>query len=235
VTACLLAESLPDARIVAVDVEPSLLDRVADRAARLRLTERVGTLHADLADPGVLLPDADLIWAAGVVHHVGDQGAALSRLAARLRPGGVLAVAEGGLPGRFLPRDTGAGRPGLQARLDALMEDWFTERRGGRPGSVRVIDDWPRLLAGTGLTPLYSRTFLVDLPAPVSAEVRHHVRDMLARQRALLGDRIEPDDRSQLDQLLEPGGPRGVLRRPDVFLLAASTVHAAQRTRGEET
>ncbi|MGW2857144.1 hypothetical protein ACWDAZ_36405, partial [Streptomyces sp. NPDC001215] len=27
---------------------------------------------------------------------------------------------EGGLPARFLPRDIGIGRPGLQARLDAV-------------------------------------------------------------------------------------------------------------------
>ena len=230
VTACLLAEAFPTARIIAVDIQPELLDRAASRARTHGLADRVGTLRADLGDSADRLPTADLIWASSVVHHFGDQRAALARLATALRPGGLLAVAEGGLSTRFLPRDTGTGRPGLQARLDALMEDWFAARRDGLPGSVAVAEDWPGLLSVAGLTPVGSRTFLVDLPAPLDAATREHVHTMLTRQRDLLDDRLDPDDRRQLDRLLDPDGAHGVLRRPDTFLLAASTVHVAARS-----
>ncbi|MEV4755068.1 class I SAM-dependent methyltransferase [Micromonospora sp. NPDC049559] len=226
VTSCLLAREFPEAEVIAVDIRPELLARAEARAARLGLGGRVRTRQLDLTD-GTELPVADLVWASSIVHHFGDQVAMLTRLGSRLSPGGLLAVAEGGLPSRFLPRDTGIGRPGLQARLDALMEDWFTERRDAAPGSVRRADDWPALLAAAGLRPRRSRSFLVDLPAPLDDEARDHVRVMLARMRDLLGDRIDADDRAQLARLLDPEAAEGVLRRPDVFLLAATTVHVA--------
>ncbi|MEV7229818.1 MULTISPECIES: class I SAM-dependent methyltransferase [Polymorphospora] len=226
VTTCLLARQFPEAEVLAVDVQPELLARAAALAGRLGLDARVRTRRLDLNDV-TELPTADLIWASSVVHHFGDQVAMLARLASRISPGGLLAVAEGGLPSRFLPRDTGIGRPGLQARLDALMEDWFTERRHAAPGSVRRVDDWLALLAAAGLRPRRSRTFLVDLPSPLDDEARDHVRSMLARLRDLLADRIEADDRAQLERLLDPRADEGVLRRPDVFVLAATTVHIA--------
>jgi SAM-dependent methyltransferase len=229
VTACLLAESLPGARVVAVDLQPALLATATDRANRSGLADRVDTLCVDLADPSAALPSADLVWASALVHHLGDQRAAVRQLAAAVRPGGVLAVAEGGLPTRFLPRDTGLGRPGLQARLDALMEDWFAQRRDGLPDSVRVTEDWPALLAATGLRPAGSRTFLVDLPPPLGPEERRHVHVCLARMVELLGDRIATDDREQLSWLLDEDSANGVFHRPDVFLLAASTVHVGRK------
>lgn len=37
------------------------------------------------------------------------------------------------------------------------------------------------------------------------------------------------DDREVLDRLLDPEDPRGLLKRPDVFLLEARTVHTARK------
>src|SRR5690606_7902869 len=113
VMSCLLAETFPSAEVVAVDAGASLLDRVAARAGGRGLGGRVVTRQAELPDGLDDLGEADLVWSSHVLHHLGDQQQALTRLAARLRPGGLLALAEGGLPMRFLPRDIGFGRPGL--------------------------------------------------------------------------------------------------------------------------
>src|SRR5690606_40505854 len=99
-------------------------------------------------------------------HHLGGQQAALTALASRLAPGGTLAVMEGGLPTRFLPRDIGFGRPGLQARLDVLQEEWFTQMRADLPGSVATTEHWPALLTAAGLHHTRTRSFLLHLPAP---------------------------------------------------------------------
>ncbi|MBR7839943.1 class I SAM-dependent methyltransferase, partial [Actinospica durhamensis] len=116
VISCLFAETFPGARIVAVDGSKPLLERAADRAARQGVADRFDTLAGELPDVlGELDYPADLLWASRSVHHLGDQSAALAACAARLAPGGTLAVVEGGLPARFLPRDIGIGRPGLQA------------------------------------------------------------------------------------------------------------------------
>ncbi|MFJ8647528.1 class I SAM-dependent methyltransferase [Streptomyces sp. NPDC093546] len=228
VLSCLLAEAFPYAEVVAVDATPELLERARDRAAGLGLT-RVTTLHAQLPDDIAALGPADLIWAAGSLHHLGDQRAAVADLAGLLRPGGVLAVAESGLAGRHLPQHTGIGRPGLEARMEAAHADWFAEMRAALPGAKEEVDDWRALLAGAGLTPSGTRSFLHDVPAPVTDLVREYVLAHFSRHRHTLGERLSSEDRAALDRLLDPADPQGLHHRPDLFLLTARTVHTARR------
>ncbi|MFG2353077.1 class I SAM-dependent methyltransferase [Streptomyces sp. NPDC048521] len=230
VVSCLFAEAFPGARIVAVDGTEPLLDRARERAARQGVADRFDTLAGEL--PGVLEEleyPADLLWASRSLHHLGDQRAGLTAFAERLAPGGTLALLEGGLPSRFLPRDIGIGRPGLQARLDALEEEWFARMRAGLPGSVAETEDWPALLTSAGLKHTRTRSFLLDLPAPVTDRARAYVAASLSRLRDGLGDALDPEDRSTLDRLLDPSDPASVHHRPDVFVLGAYTVHTAVR------
>ncbi|MFI9469786.1 class I SAM-dependent methyltransferase [Streptomyces sp. NPDC052492] len=226
----LFAETFPGARIVAVDGSEPLLERARARAERLGVADRFDTLTGDM--PGVLAEldyPADLLWASRSVHHLGDQGAALAACAERLAPGGTLAVMEGGLPARFLPRDIGFGRPGLQARIDAVEEERFTRMREELPDTVAQVEDWPALLTAAGLHHTRSRTFLLDLPAPVPERARAYVVTSLSRTRDMLGEYLDADDRATLDRLTDPDDPASVHHRPDVFVLAAHTVHAAVR------
>ncbi|MET9888224.1 class I SAM-dependent methyltransferase [Streptomyces sp. NPDC006430] len=240
VMTCVLAETFPDADTVAVDGAPGLLDRTLARAERLGLGDRVTARHAEL--PGGLdgdeghghgeprgLGTADLIWSSRAVHHLGDQQGALNALARLLRPGGLLALAEGGLPTRFLPRDIGIGRPGLQARLDAVQEHWFAIMRAELPGSIRVVEDWPAMLGRAGLGHISSRTFLLDLPAPLGGAARAFLHAHLTRLREIASDFLDAEDRTTLDVLLDPETPEGVLQRPDAFLLSATTVFTGVR------
>jgi SAM-dependent methyltransferase len=231
VLSCLFAEAFPGARVVAVDGAEPLLERAAARAGRLGVADRFGILAGEL--PGVLEEldyPADLLWASRSLHHLGDQRAALAAFADRLAPGGTLAILEGGLPTRFLPRDIGMGRPGLQARLEALEQDRFTRMRDELPGSVTETEDWPALLASAGLKHTRTRSFLLDLPAPATARARAHVADTLGRFRDAVGEALDAEDRATLDRLLDPADEAGVHHRADVFVLAAHTVHTAVRT-----
>ncbi|WP_349307909.1 MULTISPECIES: hypothetical protein [unclassified Streptomyces] len=164
------------------------------------------------------------------MHHLGDQQGALNALAGVLRPGGLLAVAEGGLPMRFLPRDIGIGRPGLQARLDAAQEHWFEIMRAEVPGSTTVVEDWPAMLSRAGLTRVGSITSLLDLPAPLGETARAFLHAQLTRLRATMSDSLDVEDRTTLDVLLDPAAPEGILRRPDAFLLSATTVFTGVRS-----
>ncbi|MER6242839.1 class I SAM-dependent methyltransferase [Streptomyces griseorubiginosus] len=231
VLSCLLAEAFPGARVVAVDAAEPLLERASARAARLGLADRFGTLTGEL--PGVLDDldyPVDLLWASRSLHHLGDQRAGIAAFAARLVRGGTLALMEGGLPARFLPRDLGIGRPGLQARLDALEEEWFAEMRAGLADSVAETEDWPALMAAAGLRHTGTRSFLLDLPAPTTDRARAYIAASLGRLREVFADQLAPDDRETLDRLLDPEDAASVHRRGDVFLLAAHTVHTAVRT-----
>lgn len=168
VIACLLAEVFPEAEVVAVDGTPALLERTRARAQRLGLGDRVRTQQADIPDGLAELGEADLIWVGNALHHMGDQRAVLAGFAALLRPGGTVALVEGGLPPRQLPRDIGMGRPGLEARLDAITADWFEDMRASLPGTKRETEDWSALFTAVGLDPQGTRSFLLDLPAPLS-------------------------------------------------------------------
>ncbi|WP_445528032.1 class I SAM-dependent methyltransferase [Streptomyces cyslabdanicus] len=231
VISCLFAEVFPGARVAAVDGSEPLLERARDRAARLGLADRLATVTGEL--PGVLDEldyPAGLLWAGNSLHHLGDQRAALAAFAERLAPGGTLALLEGGLPARFLPRDIGIGRPGLQARLDVMQEDWFARMRAELPGSVAETEDWPALLAAAGLKHTGTRSFLLDLPAPVSDPARAYVAADLNRLREFVGSDLGDEDRATLDRLLDPGDEASVHRRNDLFVLKAHTVHTAVRT-----
>lgn len=238
VMTCVFAEAFADAEVVAVDGTPGLLDRALARAERLGLDARVAIRHAELPeglDGGDEhgeggLGSADLVWSSRAVHHLGDQQEALNALAGVLRPGGLLAVAEGGLPMRFLPRDIGIGRPGLQARLDAVQERWFESMRAELPGSTTVVEDWPAMLSRAGLTGVGSFTSLLDLPAPLGETARAFLHAHLTRLRETMSESLDVEDCKTLDVLLDSGAPEGILRRPDAFLLSATTVFTGVRS-----
>ncbi|MCI2422037.1 methyltransferase domain-containing protein [Saccharopolyspora sp. K220] len=227
VAACRLAAVFPQAEVTAVDGTPELLARAEQRAERLgvRLRTQLAEFPAGLADLG----PADLVWSGQAVHHVGDQQGALDQLAELLEPGGVLAIVEGGLPTRWLPGDLGFGRPGLQARLDAVLADRFNQMRAELPCSVSVVEDWPGMLRTAGLAEARSKTFLVDHPAPLSDGLREWVRQTLARYRAGLGEHLDAGDVATLDRLLDPADPASVDQRADLFVLTAKTVHFGRR------
>ncbi|MGW7055859.1 class I SAM-dependent methyltransferase [Streptomyces sp. NPDC054887] len=229
VITCMLAAAFPDAEVVAVDSTPALLELTRARADCSGLGERVRTVVAEV--PGDLdsLDEADLVWAANSLHHVGDQRAALTGFAGLLRPGGAVALFEGGLAQRHLPRDIGFGRPALEARLEAVSSEWFAQMREELPGAKPEVEDWSALLAAAGLTPEGSRSFLLDVPAPLPPVARRMAIEVFTRYRDVYAERLTADDVATLDRLLDEGDPAGLAQRPDVFLLRARTLHLGHR------
>jgi SAM-dependent methyltransferase len=223
VAACTLAQLLPDAQVLAVDGTPELLELAAERAARLGL-DRFGTRGVTLPDGLAELPSADLIWASGVVHHLEDPAAAVRDLAGRLRPGGVLALREGGLPLRWLPSYADRG---LSARIDAINAE-LSAGHAHPMGAMEPARAWPELLRDAGLEPV-SRTFLLDLPAPLGESARTGLWRNLRMTREMIGEQLTAEDAALLDRLTDDHDPEGVLHRPDVFLLRASTIHTGVR------
>ena len=72
--------------------------------------------------------------------------------------------------------------------------------------------------------------FLLDLPAPLSAEARAYVQETLTRGLDLYGDRLDEDDFTTLARLTDPDDAAGITRRPDTFVLSAQTVTRPARS-----
>ncbi len=169
------------------------------------------------------------MWASQSLHHLPDQRAALAALGGHLAPGGTLAILEGGLPARFLPRDLGTGRPGLQARIRAVEEDAFTEMRADLPDSVAETEDWPAMLTAAGLKHTGTRSFLLDLPAPSPTPPASTSPRRCPGCASGSASVSTPRTAPPWTRLLDPADEAGVQRRQDVFVLVAHTVYTAVR------
>jgi SAM-dependent methyltransferase len=217
--------------VVLLDATPELLAE-----ARRAVTEAAGGdvevvgVHGDLADPRVAerVPAADLVWASGVVHHVGDQQAALRTLAGLLRPGGVLAIAEGGLEMRCLPWDLGVGRPGLEQRLHAARSAWFSRMRAGIPGSVAMPYGWPRALREAGLGDVESFGALIDHPMPGSDLLREYVVHRVGWFAESAEEWLDADDRATVAALTDPSSPDFLGHRDDLYLFGAKAIYCGR-------
>lgn len=86
----------PSGRVVAVDVQPRMLDGLRRRAAKAGLAERVTTRLAQSGGLGVgdLTGQVDFVLAFAVVHELPSARAFFAEAAASLRPGGALLLAE---------------------------------------------------------------------------------------------------------------------------------------------
>lgn len=83
----------PEGKVLALDVEPSLVEHMKVRAREAGL-ENVEPRVVDPADPGLAVGSVDRIVTVNTWHHIGDRPAYARRLAESLKPGGELHVVD---------------------------------------------------------------------------------------------------------------------------------------------
>jgi trans-aconitate 2-methyltransferase len=111
----LLAERLPNGRVIALDGSPSMIGQARERLAPFG--DRVAYLVADLGRPIPIPEPVDAILSTATFHWVPDHDALFRHLAAVLRPGGRL-VAQCG----------GAGNvASIRAALATVGDGWLGE------------------------------------------------------------------------------------------------------------
>ncbi|MFI6578620.1 class I SAM-dependent methyltransferase [Nocardiopsis sp. NPDC050513] len=213
-----LARRFPEARVVAVDRSPLMLDRLRDTARERGEGDRVRVVEADLDAAWPPVGTLDLAWASSSLHHVADPDRLLTDLYAALRPGGLLVVVEMDAPPRFLPEDLGIGRPGLEERCHEI----------GDLGRWNAHPNWGPHLERAGFAVAEERGFDIAVhPAPPSA--RRYARLYLRRVRSALAGRLDAGDLDTLDRLLADDGPHAITHRGDVAVRGSRTAWAAHR------
>lgn len=83
----------PEGRVIAVDLQPQMLERVKRRAKRAGLTDRI-RLHLAGKESLELDVRADFVVASWMVHEVSDRAAFLREVAALMKPGARFFVIE---------------------------------------------------------------------------------------------------------------------------------------------
>jgi len=223
--ACAFAAALGPGVVTGFDRDPRLLAIARRRAADAGLAGQIlGWTCAGVDALPVETGSADLVWASGVVHHLPDQQAAIGTLTALLRPGGRLALVEGGLPVRCLPFDVGLGRVGLESRLDEARSRWFADMRGELRGPPLPYG-WPEGLRRAGLVDVRARSFLAEVSPPLDDFGRQVAERHLSSALSELGDRLAPDDRDTIARLLDPDDSAYVGRRDDLMVTALRTLN----------
>jgi SAM-dependent methyltransferase len=217
-----LAQEFGGAEVLAVDQSAELLGRIRAKALDLGLDGRISTLQADLDGPWPAVDAVDLVWASLSLHHLADPDRVLGDVFAATRPGGLFAIAEIGSPMRFLPDDIGMGRPGLEERCHAALEEMHTREL------PHLGADWGERLARAGFKPVAERAFPIDPGQPLPAATRRYAQVYLRRTRGRLDGLVAAEDLATLDTLIGDG-PGSVLHRPDLGVHGTRIIWAGQR------
>jgi SAM-dependent methyltransferase len=223
-----LAEALPEARVVAVDAEPAMLDLVRERSTETGAAVQAALASVDDADAlaAAVGAPADLLWAGHVIHHAADAQAALDNLAGLLAPGGRLAIGEGGTAPQFLPWHVGVGRPDLELRLIEAGSRRL-EGEGAEHHSTPLPYGWNLALERAGLSEIREVNELVAIPAPLEGADLEHALEALGAKVGWFEHYLSDEDREAWAALLDEDGPHWLGRRRDLHHLAIDTYFVA--------
>jgi SAM-dependent methyltransferase len=210
-----LAVQLPRAEVTAVDMDAEMLGRIRHKAQALGITDRVRAVQADLDQSWPAIGEADLVWAANSLHHMGDPGRAVRQIFALLRPGGLLAVTELDSFPRFLTDPAGAA---VEDRVQAAMA------RARDEAGMHMHEDWPARLAEAGFVVEAERRFNVDLRPPLPAQASRYAQLTFQRARHGLDGRLGADDLAAIDAIAA-----GIPGRDDLTVRTRRTVWLARR------
>jgi trans-aconitate 2-methyltransferase len=114
----MLAQRLPEGRVVAVDQAPSMVEHAREALAGARAT----VLQADLTELTLDAP-ADAVFSSAVFHWIPDHDRLFARLHAALRPGGRL-VAQCGGEGNVERFHAAAREVGDEPPYDTHLSGW---------------------------------------------------------------------------------------------------------------
>ena len=220
----------PEGTVAALDVTPELLQTAKERVEKSPVKDRASYHEGDIEHLPFEDGRFDLVWSSHTIHHLPDQLAGVKELRRVLKPGGRLALREGGLRPRFLPIDTGIGQPGLEDRLDVAFEAWFhTHVRGGE-GVVAYPFGWTRLLRDAGMAKVTAKSFMLEVLPPLQPFQVEHMTGLLSRWVESDERRgfVSQEDAETINNLIDPESPQYAFHRQDLHYMEGVTVYLGE-------
>lgn len=164
----------------------------------------------------------DLVWSLNTVNHMRAPLECVRALAALLRPGGRLVLAQSS----FLADMFFAWDARLERVTHEAVQRYYQKRYGAREedfAGVRSIVGW---LRAAGLTGVSVRTWPLERVTPLSAADEAYLLE--TQFRGTWGERLRPylaaEDFTALQRLCDPADAAYALRRPDFHYLQTLSV-----------
>ena len=206
----LLAQAIGSAgHVTGLDLSPELLRRAQARAEQLGLTERISFQTGDVTRLPFEDNSFDWLWCADTLHPslFAVPLEAVKELARVVKPDGKVAVlywsSQKLLPGHAL----------LEARLDVAFAEAVPYMKVAQPGLhfLRALG-W---LSDAGLTDITAQTFVADVYAPLSEDVRSALTMTFDMFWGSMQSALSPNDRAEYERLCLAASPDFILNQPD--------------------
>ena len=211
-TVC-LAEAVGEAgKVTGLDISPDHLAAARKLAEEKGLSAQVHFVEGDILHLPFDNGSFDWVWCADTlwpVHVVGDPVEAVRELARVVKPGGSVALVYWSSQS-FLP-----GYPGLEARLNAAFAATTPYLVDVPPHQqyLRALS-W---LREAGLERPVARTFVAEVQAPLSPEMRESVTYCFEMFWGALEDHLSPEDWEAYRRLCRPDSEDFILDEPDYY------------------
>lgn len=210
----LLIDQLPNARVIAVDQNPTVLPAINNQSIQMCLSniERAGVKHGTF----------DAIWLCRSMHSSIDPQTRINALLPLLRSGGRFIVIENdlahcpilSLPIEFERRIHTALHEHFRSicKNDALIERYHSAR------------NLPRWLREAGLNRVNIHTYAVEDVAPMPPEVEEYWRLSLNYQGYQIQPFLSAEDWVTYSRAFNPASPEYLLNRAGFYCLEPLTV-----------
>jgi SAM-dependent methyltransferase len=191
-------------------------------AARARSAAHALVLQGDLLRTPFAPASFDLVWCLNTLNHLSEPLEGVRALAALLRPGGRLVLAQSAfLPDMFFAWD---------ARLERLTNEavraYYRDRYHLSEEDLASVRALLGVARRAGLRGVTARTLVIERTAPLAATDEAYLAEAIFRDT--WGERLRPylagEDFAELTRLCDPDGAGFALRRPDFHFLQTLTL-----------
>jgi SAM-dependent methyltransferase len=210
----------PTGKVAGID-----LSTAHTHAARTAAPDTAIIAQADMLNPPFAAGTFDFVWCVNTLNHLRDRLAGVKSLSRLLRPGGRIALGQGGfLPEMFFAWD---------ARLERVTREadraYYLDRYGLDERDTAAVRGLVGLMREAGLCDVQARTVVIERIAPLSTFDEDYLFQTIFRDT--WGERLRPylsgPDYLQLMQLCDPHSSGFALRRSDFHFLQTFTLITA--------